>query len=59
MMFTERALAAHIITQAEADEVESWIDEQVKTNKVANVPDHLYEIWNRVYTYIYTQGGMQ
>jgi hypothetical protein len=59
MMFTERALAAHIITQAEADEVENWIDEQVKTNQSVTVPDHLQAIWERVYLFTNTQGGMQ
>lgn len=59
MMFTEKAVAAHIITQAEADEVENWIDEAVKANQSVSVPEHLVAIWERVYTYIYSQGGMQ
>ena len=59
MMFTEKALAAHIITQAEADEVEDWIDESVKANTSVTVPDHLQAIWERIYTYIAANGEMQ
>lgn len=59
MMFTEKALAAHIITQEEADEVENWIDEQVKTDIAVTVPDRLQAIWERVYLFTNTQGGMQ
>lgn len=56
MMFTEKAVAAHIITQAEADEVETWIDEAVKANQSVSVPAHLVAIWERVYTYIAANG---
>lgn len=59
MMFTEKAVAAHIITQAEADEVENWIDESVKANQSVTVPDRLQAIWERVYTYIAANGEMQ
>ena len=59
MLFTEKAVAAHIITQAEADEVETWIDESVKANQSVSVPEHLVAIWERVYTYIAANGELQ
>lgn len=59
MMFTEKAVAAHIITQAEADEVETWIDEAVKANQSVTVPDRLQAIWNRVYLFTESQGKLQ
>ena len=59
MLFTEKAVAAHIITQAEADEVETWIDEAVKANQSVSVPEHLVAIWERVYLFTESQGKLQ
>jgi hypothetical protein len=48
MTFTERALAAHIITQAEADAIENWIDENCNTETTVTVPKELHNLWERV-----------
>jgi len=57
MMFTTRAIEANLITQAEADKLEDWIDYSLETNQ-PNVPDNLNELFSKVALFN-TQGNLQ
>jgi len=57
MMFTTRAIEANLITQAEADALEDWIDYSLETNQ-PNVPDNLNELFSKVALFN-TQGNLQ
>lgn len=47
MTFTENALKANYITQAESDALENWIDENCDKVSVI-VPSHLTSLWGKV-----------
>jgi hypothetical protein len=58
MLFTEKAVAAHIITQAEAEAIEQWIDENCNTEGTLTVPHELHGLWERVSLFNF-RGGQQ
>ena len=56
-MFTIKALRAGLISQAEADEIEDWLDENIKAGVSVSVPAKFEDLWDKIVLYNMTANG--
>lgn len=58
-MFTIRALRAGLISQEQSDEIEAWLEDNIKAGASVSIPDKFIDVWDKIILFNMTTKGEQ